>query len=488
MFDYDVVVIGAGVVGCSIARELSAYKLKCIVLEKEEDVCSGTTKANSAIAHSGLDAKPGTNKAKFNVIGNKMMEALSKELDFEFVKNGSLVLCFDEKDIYKLEELKQRGEENGVEGLRIIGKEELREKEPMIADEAVAALYAPTGGIVCPFNMTLAYAENAFANGVEFEFLTKVKDIKKVDGGFFVTYNKDHYYDKDKSGEEDITIRTKTVVNAAGVYADDMHNMVCSDKFDITARKGDYLLFAKTATCISHTIFQLPSNMGKGVLVTPTVHGNMMVGPTAGNIEDKEDISTEMEGMNSVIEKSQKSVKNLPFRSVITSFSGLRAHCNFDDFIIGESSVKGFYDASGIESPGLTAAPAIAIHLSQVIANDINAEKKDDFIRERKGIVRLVNLDFDEKNKLIKENPLYGNITCKCESVTEGEVVDAITRPLGAKSFDGLKRRVRQGMGGCQAGFCTPKTIALLSKYLDMEPEKICKNRPGSNLLMKEEN
>ena len=305
---YDVVVIGAGVVGAAVARELSRYELKVAVLEKEEDVCSGTSKANSGIVHAGHDAKPGTNKAKFNIEGSRMMPELAKELDFEFENNGSLVLCFDDDDRYKLGELLERGNTNGVTGLKIIEGDEVRRIEPEVSEEVVAALYVPTGGIVCPFGLTIALAENACDNGVEFKFLTKVENVKKYEEGFVISTNK---------GE----IKTKYIVNAAGVYADVIHNFVSDNKLKINPRKGDYCLLDKGLDgFVKHTVFQLPGKKGKGILVTPTVHGNPMLGPTATEIDDKEGNETTLAELDYVIEMSGKSVKNVPFRQIITSF------------------------------------------------------------------------------------------------------------------------------------------------------------------------
>lgn len=470
--NYDAVIIGGGVTGCAVARELSRYELKVCVLEKEEDVCSGTSKANSAIAHAGHDATPGSLKAKFNVQGSQMMEALSKDLDFEYVQNGSLVLCFAEEDMPALEELLEKGKKNGVQGLEIISGGRAREMEPNLTDSVVAALYAPTGGIVCPFGLTIALAENAADNGVEFKLLTEVKDIKKSEEGYRV-----------ETSRGDIT--AKYVINAAGVYADRFHNMVSEKKLHITARKGDYCLLDKEAGGhVSHTIFQLPGKLGKGVLVTPTVHGNLLTGPTAVDIEDKEGNATSAEELAFVMEKSAVGVKNVPFRQVITSFSGLRAHEDSDDFIIGEAEdAPGFFDAAGIESPGLTSAPAIGVYLAGQVAEKAGAAEKKAWTRERKGFVRPEKMSTEERAELIRQRPEYGTIICRCEGVSEGEIIDSIRRTLGAVSLDGVKRRVRQGMGRCQAGFCTPRTMEILSRELGITMEEVCKNAPGSNML-----
>lgn len=467
---YDVVIVGAGVTGSSIAREISRYNLKCVVIEKASDVCEGTSKANSGIVHAGFDAPAGSKKAYYNVKGSKKMPELAKTLDFPFKNNGSLVLCFDKDDISKLDELVERGKLNGVE-TKIITGDEARKLEPSLSDEVVAALYAPTGGIVCPFGLTIAMAENANVNGVEFKLNTKVENIEKHEEGFTVVTDKG-------------SIETKVVINAAGVYADTIHNLVCEDKIKITARKGEYCLYdKKVGNTVSATIFQLPSAKGKGVLVTPTVHGNLLLGPTALEIEDKDDVSTTAEGLSELQAAAARSIKQIPYRSVITSFAGLRAASDGHDFIVGASSVEGFYDAAGIESPGLTAAPAIGEELADMVASYLKAERKENFISTRKGIPNMALASNEEKQKLVSENPLYANVICRCEIVTEGEIVDAINRPLGATTLDGVKRRTRAGMGRCQAGFCSPKTLEIIARETGREIVDITKHGAGSEFL-----
>lgn len=463
-FMYDVIIIGAGVSGSASARELSRYQVKACVLEKEEDVCCGTSKANSAIVHAGYDAASGSLMAKLNVMGNKMMPQLAKELDFEFIQNGSLVVCTDEESRPGLEALYERGVKNGVEGLRIVERKELEEMEPNISDQAVAALYAPTAGIVCPFGLNIAMAENASVNGVEFFFNTRVEDIEKIEGGFRIRTNNGMY-------------ETKCVVNAAGVYADQIHNMVSEEKLTITPRRGDYCLLDHTAgQHVSRTIFALPGKFGKGILVAPTVHGNLIVGPTAIDIEDKEGTNTTRQGLDEVITKCANTVKNVPLRQVITSFAGLRAHEAGHEFIIKElEEAPGFVDCAGIESPGLTSCPAIGCMVADIVKDILDLKENPDFVGTRKGILKPDTLTMEERNALIKEQPAYGNIICRCEMVTEGEILDAIHRPLGAKSLDGVKRRTRAGMGRCQAGFCSPRTMEILSRELYLEMGEITK-------------
>lgn len=470
--NFDVCVIGAGVVGCAVARELSAYDLSVCVIEKEEDVCSGTSKANSAIVHAGYDAKPGTVKARMNVRGAELIRKLSRSLDFSYRENGSLVLCFDEADLPKLNDLYERGQKNGVEGLRILSKEQVKELEPAVSDNVVSALLAPTAGIVCPFGMTVAFAENAAENGVVFRFLTAVTDIKKTDGGFEIETDKGVFH-------------AKYTVNAAGVYSDKLHNMVSGKKLSITPRRGEYVLLDReSGDLVSHTVFQLPGAYGKGVLVTPTVHGNLLVGPSADDTDDKEDTSTTADGTASVKERALLSVPSVPYNKTITGFSGLRAHEAGDDFVIGEpGDAPGFFDAAGIESPGLTSAPAIGEYIAAELAKKAGAARKKDFKAERRGIPQASKLPLEERAALIKRDPAYGNIVCRCESISEGEIREAIRRTPGAVSLDGVKRRVRAGMGRCQAGFCTPLTMRIIAEELGIKMTDVTKNRPGSEQI-----
>lgn len=469
---YDVIIIGGGVSGTASARELSRYKGKFCLLEKEEDLCCGTSKANSGIVHAGYDAPKGSLMAKLNVLGNEKMGKLSRELDFPFKRTGSLVLCFSPEDMPSLQLLYDRGIANGVKNLRILSREEVLEMEPNISDEVYAALYAPTAGIVCPFEMNLAFGENAYENGVEFHFDTEVIRLAKIEEGYRIFTSKGEF-------------ETKCIVNAAGVYADKFHNMVSEKKIHITPRKGEYCLLDKSAGAhVSRTVFALPGKEGKGVLVTPTVHGNLLIGPTATDIEEKEGTNTTGNGLAQVIKKAGRNVKNLPLRQVITSFAGLRAHEDRQEFIIEEAAdAPGFIDCAGIESPGLTSAPAIGERVAEILREKLGLEEKENFISKRKGILRPASLSFEERNALIRENPAYGNIICRCEMVTEGEIREAIRRPLGAKSLDGVKRRTRAGMGRCQSGFCSPKAMEILAQELGVDLAEITKAGEGSNLI-----
>lgn len=482
---YDVIVIGAGVTGSAIARELSRYDRKIAVLERASDVCEGTSKANSGIVHAGYDAVPGTLKAKLNVKGNGMMETLAKDLDFSFQRNGSMVLMFEEEGRPALKELYQRGIANGVKDLRLLTPEEIHEIEPNISEEVLGALYAPTGGIVCPFGLTIALAENACDNGAEFYLNTEVQNIEKVEAGS-ETYYKVHAVSTGTSAQcRESIFESRIVINAAGVYADQIHNMVSEHKMQIIPRRGEYCLMDKTEGKMVHsTIFQLPSKMGKGILVTPTVHGNLLVGPTAENIENKEGVNTTAAGLAQTMEMGSRSVPKLSGRKIITSFAGLRAHEPGDDFIIGEvGDAPGFVDVAGIASPGLSCAPAIGEYVAEMVNEILPASLKKDFIATRKGVPSMAEADEEERKALIASDPAFAHVICRCELVTEGEILNAIHRTLGATTLDGIKRRTRAGMGRCQAGFCSPKTVEILARELQVDEEEITKAGGKSGFL-----
>lgn len=471
---YDIIIVGAGVVGSAIARELSRYNADILVLEKSEDICQGTSKANTALIHGGFDAKPGTLKAKLNVLGNQSMDKLSKDLNIPFRRNGAFVLCFDENDLDKLEELKQRGEKNGVEGLEILNKEEIQKIENNITYEAVYALHSPTAGIVCPFTMNFALAENANENGVEFLFNQQVKGFEK---------NRDYW----RVITDDNEFETKVVINAAGLYSDDLHNMVSDKKYNITAKRGEYFLLDKqVGNLVDKTVFQLPTKEGKGVVVTPTIDGNLLIGPTAEDIEDKAGIETSKKGLNELYEKGGKSLKSVPFNKIITSFSGLRAHEDNDDFIIEEvEDANNFFDCVGIESPGLSSAPAIGNMMADMVSKKMKLTKKENFIEKREGLPLTNHMSKDEHIELIKKDKRFGQIVCRCEKITEGEIVAAIHAPLGARTVDGIKRRVRAGAGRCQGGFCGPKVIEILSRELDLDYEDVKKSSTDAKIIFR---
>ena len=472
MKSYDVVIVGAGVTGCSIARELSRFRAEICVLEQNSDVCEGTSKANSAIIHAGYDPTPGTLKARLNVRGNEVMDRITQDLDIPFKRIGALILSFGGTE--KLEELKKRGEDNGVKGLELLTREETLKLEPNLGDQVTASLYAPSSGVICPFELTIGMAENAAENGVHFMLGHKMDMLRRVEGGFTLNVN----------GQ---MIFTRSLVNAAGVYADSVHNLVCEEKIEITPRVGDYLLLDHAAADhVSHTIFQLPNHLGKGILVSPTAHNNLLMGPTSTDITDKEADATTADGFENIVKTAALSIKNLPVRQrVITSFAGIRAHMGDEDFMVGKTA-DGFYEAAGIESPGLTAAPAIGEMLAEIIAGEMKLAKKENFNPIRHGVRKINELSPEDRAAAIAENPAYGAIVCRCEEISQGEILDAIRRPLGATTVDGVKRRTRAGMGRCQGGFCSPRVMELLAQELGVPMTDIRKNNPGSEILVGE--
>lgn len=470
--NYDVAVVGAGVIGSLIARELSRYNLRIALVEKCNDMAMATSKANSAIVHAGFDAKPGSLKAKLNVEGTALMPELCKTLSVPFKPVGSLVVAFSDEECGTLNELLERGKINGVPGLEIFDTAKLREAEPYISDEAKAALWAPSAGIVCPYELTIAAAENAVVNGAEFIRNFEVKAID-YDGEEFTLSN----------GND--TVKSKLVINAAGVYCDEIAALIGDDSIKTMPRKGEYMLCDKSIGHLAkHTIFQCPSKMGKGILVTPTVDGNLLIGPSALDIEDKNDVTTTAGTLSSVLASAKRSVPCLTTREVITSFAGLRAHCTRDDFIIEPSEKNGkFINVAGIESPGLSSAPAIALYVKDIVLGIISAEEKDNFIAEREEPVRFRHMTNEERKALIEKNPAYGRIICRCETITEGEIIDAIKAPAGARDVDGVKRRTRAGMGRCQGGFCGSKVVEILARELGVEINEITKFGGDSRIL-----
>ncbi len=468
---FDVSIIGGGVVGGLILRELTKYQLNICMLEKSSDVAMGESKANSGIAHAGFDAPVGSLKAKFNVEGNKMMEGVCAELGVKFRRNGSLVIAFSEEEIEILYALKARGEENGVSGLEIIDQAELRKMEKNISDEALAALHAPTGGIVCPYELTIASIGNAMDNGAKLLTDFEVSTIKKTENGYLV---------KSSDGQE---VETKLVINCAGLYSGKIAEMV-GDNINVGARKGEYILLDReSGDFVSHTLFFTPTKLGKGILVTQTVDGNILLGPTAE--EGVDSTETTANGLAFVIEKARKMCKNVPLFNTITSFAGVRAFSDKHDFIIEESkNAKGVIHCAGIESPGLTASPAIARYVVETLVGGmISLEKNEAFNGTRKPDYFFKHLSMEEKNAIIKENPSYGKIVCRCEQVTEGEILRAIRENPPAKDIDGVKRRTRSGMGRCQGGFCQPYVAELIAKERGMSLTNVTKNGKGSNLL-----
>ncbi|MEW8957021.1 NAD(P)/FAD-dependent oxidoreductase [Clostridium sp.] len=469
---YDVAIVGAGVIGASIFRELTKYNLKVVVIEKESDVSMGTSKANSAIVHAGYDPKNGSLMAKYNVLGNEMFEDLCKELSVPFKRNGSLIIGFNEEDMKTIKKLYDNGINNGVKELRILNKEEVLEKEPNLEGDVVGALYAPTGAIIGPFEYTIALMENGVDNGGEVKLSLEVIDINR-DENFKI---------KLSNGS---TIESRYLINAAGVYADKIHNMVCEESYKIIPRKGQYFVMDKSqGEVVSHTVFQCPSKLGKGILITPTVHGNLLVGPDAIDIEEREDFSTSMDGLEKIREVASKTTKAINYRESIRNFSGLRATSDRYDFIVEEAKdVKGFIDVAGIKSPGLSSAPAIAIGVIDILKNSgLNMEVNNSFNPIRKQI-NFMELSKEEKAEIIKKDPRYGRIICRCENITEGEIVDSLKRSFGNMSIDGIKRRCRPGMGRCQGGFCGPRVQEIIARELNKEITSITLDKENSYIL-----
>ena len=469
---FDIIIIGAGVTGCATARDLSRFEAKILVLEKDEDVCCGTSKANSGIIHAGYDAKPGSLKAKMNVRGNELMTGLAEELDIPFKRIGSLVVCTDESQREGIEELYAQGLANGVQDLKILSGEEVRLIEPNISDDVICALYAPSAGIICPFRLNIALAECAEQNGVEFRFNTLVKDISSSDEGFTLNTSQGVF-------------NSKVLINAAGCHADEFHNQVSSEKIHITPRRGDYILLDRSCDgFVRHVVFPQPTKMGKGILVTPTVHGNVLIGPTAIDTDNKDEAPLTADGISKVIEGAAKNLRNTPVRQVITGFSGLRAHEDGGEFILGETKdCPGFFDCAGIESPGLTACPAIGEYMAGLVSEKLELRNKDSWNGICHDIRKPFELTSEEREKLIQDYPEYGRIICRCETITEGEIIDSIRRPLGARSLDGVKRRTRAGMGRCQGGFCSPRVMEIISRETGIPLDNVTKSGGDSRIL-----
>lgn len=466
---FDVCIIGAGVVGALCARALSAYKLEVCVVEKTNDVCMGASRANSAIVHAGFDAKPGTLKARFNVRGSEMMEQICRELGVKYVRNGSLVLGYDEQDRKTLQELYERGLANGVKGLLLLDREGALALEPHLTELVTCALFAPTGAIVSPFGLCDAGLGNAMDNGVRFIRNFEVEAIEFQEGVYTL-----------HSGEQ--TVSARYVVNAAGLYADKIAAMVGDTSFTVHPRRGEYIVLDKacTASLTNYTLFSTPTPKGKGILVTATTGGNVMLGPTAEDMQDKEDHDTTAKGTESIRKQSARYVRNIPFGSVITSFTGLRAVGSTGDFIIHASS-PGFITFGGIESPGLTSAPALAEYCVELLAEEgLTLEKKDDWNPVRKPSDWYRRLDDRQKNEVIAKHPAYGSMVCRCEEVTEGEIVYAIRTNPGARDVDGVKRRTRSGMGRCQGGFCSSIVVEILARELNVPYEQVTKSGGAS--------
>ena len=460
---YDVAVIGGGVVGALIARTLARYQLKICILEKANDVAMGASSANSAIVHAGFDAKVGSLKARMNVRGSEMMEEVCRELGVKYQNNGSLVIGFNGEDRATVEELFRRGNANGVKGLRILEREELVSMEPNISPNAICALWAPTGSIVCPYELTLAAIGNAMDNGAELLLNFEVSDIRETGGGFSVFAERER-------------IDARYVINAAGLYSDAIARMVGDESFTVRPRRGEYILLDKECGgLVRSTIFRTPNKMGKGILVSPTVDGNLLTGPTSFDIDDKTDHSTTAEGLSLVMKQAGENVSGVQFGKAITSFCGLRAVGSTGDFIINNPR-HGFINVAGIESPGLSSAPAIAEYVTELLKNDgLTLTARADYVAEREAAHAFREMSMEEKNEVIRRDPTYGHIICRCEGVSEGEILAAIRTNPKPRDLDGVKRRTRAQMGRCQGGFCSPYIVELLANEQNVPYESITK-------------
>ena len=473
MKSLDIAIIGGGVVGCAVAYYLSKYNAEVAVLEATSDVATGASRANSGIVHAGFDADPAKLKGKLNAKSNAMFDELAKTLNFNFKRVGALVLAFSEEDLPNLEKLKEQGVLNGVPNLEVISGDEARKLEPNLTDAVAGALLAPTSGIVCPYDLTIALAECAAINGTNFFLNTKVENIEEISDGFKLFTNQGDF-------------AAKIVINAAGLHSDTINNFINQEKFEILPRRGQYALFDKTASeVVTRTIFQLPTKAGKGVLVTKTADGNLLVGPNAVELEQKCNNIADACGHEEILAKAALSIKEIPTRHIITKFSGVRARNVDDDFIIGPcDNNKRFINAASIESPGLSSAPLIGKLVSEMARDELNLTANENFNGKREKPARLHEMNDGEIASAIAKNPAFGKVVCRCEKVSEGEIVEAINRLVGATTIDAVKRRTRAGMGRCQGGFCSSRVLEILARELNLPKTKIAKNCEGSEILI----
>ena len=471
----DVIIIGAGVVGSFVARYLSRYELKTLVLEKENDVGNVTSMANSAIVHSGDDPVPGTKKARFNVEGNRMYPEVCKELDVSFEQCGSLNVAILDSQIEKLKVLEERAKANGVP-TRMLSAEEAKAMEPNINPEVKAALYCPTAGIVNPFTLTAHAMENAVDNGVELHLSEGVTDVKKVGDHYLVTTDKDSY-------------ECKVVVNCAGLYSEEIAKMIEPVQWSIKPRKGEYYVLDHYAPgLVNHVLFPLPSEKGKGILVMMTTSGNYLIGPSSEFVDSKEDFSTDSLTIADVKRQATELVPNIPFREQIRVFAGLRATPTTGDFIIEPSKkYKDFINVAGIESPGLASSPAIGKYVAETLVKPLlNPKENPTYKASVRKYVKPLKMSIEERNELIKKDPRYGKVICNCEKISLGEIEDVLSRSVPAYTIKAIKKRTRAGFGKCQGGFCQPQVLLLLAKHYHKSPLEILYDKEGSNVLDKE--
>lgn len=470
---YDVIIIGGGVTGCCIARTLSKYDLNICLLEKEAEIAVGTTKANSGVIHAGYASPRDYIKRHLCIGGNKMYTQAAEELNFPFKRIGSFVVALEDNQIKQLEEERKKGTEDGVPGLEVIlDKKKIKQMEPNLTDEVVGVLHAPSAGLASPYELTFALAENAVMNGAKFFRNHEVVKIKHQDYIFTV---------RTFAGE----FQGRNLINASGLYAARISRMLGLDYFSIMPRKGEYILFDRNAIQLNKILFPIPTKVSKGILVCPTLHGNTFIGPNAQNITDRENISTTTAGLKEILEGGMKLVPNIPARSSIRNFAGLRAVPDTYDFIIDNTDVYGFINVAGILSPGLTATFAIAEKVVEFLELlGIELKVKEDYNPIRPKPERFKDFTKEELDIKIKEDPAWGRIICRCETIPEKEIINAIHAPVGANTVDGVKFRCRPGMGRCQGGFCRPRVIEILSRELNKKYEEITKMGEDTNILM----
>lgn len=469
----DVTVIGCGVIGAATAAMLAKYDLSVMVLEAQNDVATGTTKANSAIIHAGYDPEPETQMARLNVEGNRLCKEWAKQLDVPCKEIGSLVLAFDEADLAMIEELYRRGVANGVPELKLLSAEELLAMEPNLSHEVKGALLAPSAAVISPWDFCLALAETAVKNGAQLKRSAPVTAIEKIEGGY-------------RLHTPQGAVESRMVVNAAGVFADKVHDMIAPHAFTTHPSRGEYYLMDKSqGALVDHVVFQCPNKDGKGVLVSPTVHGNLIVGPNAEPVAEGDDVAVTADGLAFVRRQAAKSVPEINYRDSIRNFAGVRAVTDQPDFVIAEAEgAPGFIDLGGIKSPGLSSAPAIALQAVELLGKaGLTLKEKENYVFERRE-TRFKELSSDEKAKLVEKSPAYGRVICRCETITEGEIIAALHSPIPPVSVDGVKRRCNAGMGRCQGGFCGPRVQEIIARELGVPQTEVLQDKAGSQILL----
>ena len=468
---FDVVIIGCGVTGAATAYYLSKYNIDVAVLEAENDVAMGATKANSAVMHAGYDPKNGSLMARLNVRGNLLAKEICAKLDVPYKQVGSLVVAFNDAEDEHLRRLYENGINNGVEGLKILSKAETMDMEPNLSCDVTSSFYAPSAAVISPWEYALAMAETAVKNGVRMHLNTKVENIEKRGENWAVITDKGEFL-------------TRYIINAAGVNAQQIHELANKKFFNTKVSRGEYYLLDKSeGNTVNHIIFQCPTEKGKGVLVLPTVHGNLLAGPNAEEMSDNTDTSNTAQGMEFIARMAKKSVPQINLRQSIRNFAGLRSNTDHNDFIIGWAQT-GFLNLAGIKSPGLTAAAAIGEYVVEILKDaGVNLEEKESYDDSRKKM-RFKELTLQEKQAVIAQNPAYGRVICRCETITEGEIIDACHTPIPPCSIDGVKRRTNAGMGRCQGGFCGPRVMEILCRECDINPLDVTQDGEYSNILM----